>query len=324
MAVKTLASKLPPWPAKSIIDSQISNLEYNINKAFPNQNNMLIDATWILKEEINIENIDNIFYFAPFDPLPFELPSIKDHTHYIGNVDSRSYRISTHAIICARLFKNYSNNELELNFDNLKLFLCYQSKPHNHRQWLTKKIIDNNLLDKGVITLNMDLHRNYQINLGLPRLSVEESIDIKYLQDNGITPTNNPYSLGSLDTWNRCFLNVVSETASFLDFVSEKTFKPLIGMRPFILNGHPDILAYLKDQGFHTFEEYWPVKFSTANNSDDVVNRCVEILKIVNNLSIEDIKYLYNDMLPKLILNRERFFQFAHEQDIKLRDLFLC
>jgi hypothetical protein len=55
------------------------------------------------------------------------------------------------------------------------------------------------------------------------------------------------HSLGNLDIWQQHFLNVVGET-EFMHwdnmFISEKTWKPILGLRPFVINGQTKIYQY--------------------------------------------------------------------------------
>jgi hypothetical protein len=55
------------------------------------------------------------------------------------------------------------------------------------------------------------------------------------------------------------YFNVTSETwpAEPSFFVTEKIFKPIVNLQPFIIVGHPGLLAYLKDKGFETYPEWF-------------------------------------------------------------------
>ena len=71
---------------------------------------------------------------------------------------------------------------------------------------------------------------------------------------------NDIFSLGDINIWQNSLLCLVTET-EFSNrypqnfFASEKTFKPILGMRPFFIYGQPRLREYLKQQGFDTFED---------------------------------------------------------------------
>jgi len=48
-------------------------------------------------------------------------------------------------------------------------------------------------------------------------------------------------------------------------FVSETQFKPIIGLRPYLINGNPKTYEWLERQGFKTFNKYFPgIDFCTS------------------------------------------------------------
>lgn len=324
-------STLPNWPAKFIIDNLLNKIKIHVDKVYFNDVNIVIDTTWANDPETKklfsfkyqkYKKVDNIFLCNFFDPIltDIEYPTNTDYkTFLIGNVLEEKNRISTHAIILNKLFKKYNVNELLLN-QYSKKFLCYQNKPTIHRTTLTKKILENNLLDSGIVTLNTDLKKSCSFDSY--KLWVDECIEPEFTQDNGVTQTNNPYSLGELKYWNSCFLNVISETTPFFDFITEKTFKPIIGLRPFVINGHPNILKHLETNNFYTFEEYWPVNFRKCTNSEMVINCIIDVLKFICSLTENQIKNMYADMLPKLFHNRQQFYKYALVQEEKINFLF--
>ena len=59
---------------------------------------------------------------------------------------------------------------------------------------------------------------------------------------------NDIISLGDPNYWNKHFCAVVTESVMHSDvFLSEKTFKPLIGLRPFIILGDGGLYDKLKE-----------------------------------------------------------------------------
>jgi hypothetical protein len=106
-------------------------------------------------------------------------------------------------------------------------------------------------------------------------------------------------------TWyDDTYFSIVAETwvdASRPLFVSEKTYKPLAFYHPFIILGQPNILKFIKDLGFETFENLFDETYDT--DSFDI-----RFSKIINN--IRNFKQVPYDTLTlsKLKHNHEQFF----------------
>jgi hypothetical protein len=90
--------------------------------------------------------------------------------------------------------------------------------------------------------------------------------------------------LGDINIWNQSFLNVVTETVDNSFWLSEKTFKPIIGKRPFVILNEKS-LAGLKEVGFKTFDKYWDENMPV-----------IDIIKTICNMSEQKIIKIYNDM----------------------------
>ena len=163
---------------------------------------------------------------------------------------------------------------------------------------------------KGIVTLG---DREYEINTDLPEHPGYNDIG------SALPIPNDIYSLGNIDVWNKCFLNVVSETVQQLDstpFLSEKVFKPIIGMRPFIVYGHPDTSKLLRSKGFETFDEDFGFDPKSTYSES-----AIEISRVLDEL--DDVELLYQKLLPKIIHNHENFRTIAQKEWKALDDLVL-
>jgi hypothetical protein len=133
------------------------------------------------------------------------------------------------------------------------------------------------------------------------------------------------HSLGNINIWKTHFLTVVSETEFFPwdnTFVSEKTWKPILGLRPFVLNGQAKIYQWLRERGFKTFNHYFN-RIELENVTElEIHDSIIEVLKYLVTLDKKEILAMYNNMLPDLIHNRDRFFEFSKEQKYKTENLF--
>lgn len=103
----------------------------------------------------------------------------------------------------------------------------------------------------------------------------------------------------------QAFVHVVTETVFDYPtiFVSEKTYKPIINKRPFILVASPGCLKNLKDNGFKTFDYYWNESYDSIV---DPTQRMLAIVELVNSLchkSVQELQDICQDMAPILEYN---------------------
>ena len=81
------------------------------------------------------------------------------------------------------------------------------------------------------------------------------------------------------DYYQNAYFNFVVETHFDNDtiYLTEKTFKPILNLQPFIVIGNPGTLALLKDLGYKTFED---VIKETYDKQTDHRDRMSSLLKI--------------------------------------------
>jgi hypothetical protein len=208
------------------------------------------------------------------------------------------------AVICGKKFKRYCAEELlPTKFDYL--FLNYNRKPHSHRINLVNALKEHNLFETGCVSLGGEYYindSNSYVEHGAN--DVADSIEIP----------NDIYSLGRIDLWQQHFLNIVSETEFTPNgyFSSEKIWKPIIGLRPFIVNGNPKIYQWLQERGFDCFEDLFPVeKLKNFTNFNDTHATIINSLK---NLQKENLSKLYSSIYNRLLSNKQLFNEYSSDQ----------
>jgi hypothetical protein len=318
-----------------------------ISSKFADQQNLLINTTWFgpqfnnnqwnrLKQLISSgKTFDNLFLLSVIDPLYLS----KENTQYIehGLKISRTYRIGMfdkspyewnfHAVVSARHCPEYSKENLIMQ-EPKHVYVLYQRKPRRHRVELTGLLTEQDLDQHGIITLGSNKNSSHDWSEGLEfkPLTIED-LPINYKHNgkhddfDGIP--NDLVTLGRLDIWQNHFLNIVSET-EFNDwdptFVTEKTWKPIIGLRPFVIHGQRDVYTWLKRNGFKTFDRYWD--HVLCQSSEDQHGNVISVVKFLCQKTKSELQNMYLDMLPDLEYNRNRFFEFAKEQEYLINHIF--
>jgi hypothetical protein len=194
-------------------------------------------------------------------------------------------------------------------------FVCYNRKPHQHRKKLFDSMQQLDIIKHGVVTMGDSSGRAIQ--------ELDQDVEPTTIAPNpgkeqyGIV--NDIMSLGPAKIWQRCFLNMVTETIYDVDhkwFVSEKIYKPVIGMRPFIVhapNGaknwlsHVGLLDYLDD-----FQDICDLDLSCpANHVLFLAQLCAQPKSY--------FQKKYNDLQPKIFHNKEQFLQYVNHLKIKIQ-----
>jgi len=200
-------------------------------------------------------------------------------------------------------------------FINKRLFMSYNRKPREHRAQLVRSLMTAGLLDNGIVTLGeySDPNRKEPFSLGRAintsdrsTLTLDVNVDP---YDNAVKNIPNDITtLGNMDLWSQCLVNVVSEVSILDLFITEKTFKPIIGMRPFLFNAAPGTLDLLKQFGFKTFGDYWDESYDNLPNHLRRIEAITEILNNLSKFSVDRREEMYYDMYPILKYNHDHFF----------------
>jgi hypothetical protein len=115
------------------------------------------------------------------------------------------------------------------------------------------------------------------------------------------------------------FLNIVTETRydSPFQYISEKTLKPIIAKRPFVLLSSPGTLGLLKSLGFKTFDDWWDESYDQEEDhykrfemvydiSQDILSKDDETLKKYLREMRKTLDFNYNHLknLPEIICSK--------------------
>lgn len=314
---------------------------------FPNECNLLINTTWFGPQFNNTEwknveqliasghTFDNLFLLSVIDPLYLSTNDIDylqsmlqiKTTYRIGMFADSKYAWNFQSVAGAKHCPDYCVDDIKL-IDPEYTFLLYQRKPRRHRVELTQMLLSQELDNKGIITLGTNKNSSYDWSEGLTaNLMCIKDLPSNYKHngrpdDFGGIP-NDLVTLGRLDIWQRHFLNIVSET-EFNDcaptFVTEKIWKPIIGMRPFIIHGQRDVYSWLQKNGFKTFNHYW--SHIPCQTGHDIHGNVIDVINFLCVKSKNELMCMYLDMLPLLEYNANRFFEFAQEQQYKINHIF--
>jgi hypothetical protein len=101
------------------------------------------------------------------------------------------------------------------------------------------------------------------------------------------------------------FLQVVTETTYHypVTFFSEKTTKPILNKRPFVIVGSVGSLSNLKTLGFKTFSDFWNEEYDNILDPSDRIMAIFDIIQFVCNMSVTELQTLCVEMEDVLNYN---------------------
>jgi hypothetical protein len=113
--------------------------------------------------------------------------------------------------------------------------------------------------------------------------------------------------------YNQFAIDIVTETVFDYPYVNitEKTFRPMVMLTPFVIVGSAGVLKHLKSFGIKTFHGYWNEDYDQIQDPRDRFIAVTKIIQQICSLPLVQIKELYADMLPILEHNREVVLNYA-------------
>lgn len=211
-----------------------------------------------------------------------------------------------------------------------KKFLCFNRSMRPHRYMMAYYSLKHNLLENSTFSfLNHEANETAiwniikQFNPSEDQLTSEKyaseiynlipyELDTQFLtedQRRGFSIANNLKEL-----YTNSYVHITTETRfeyGETPFISEKTWRPIINLQPFIMIGNVGSLKFLQELGFKTFSGYidesYDLEFDPVKRFSMIEK---EIVKL-NNMSIEELHNWYYSMTDILLYNQEHLKTFA-------------
>lgn len=203
-----------------------------------------------------------------------------------------------------------------------KHFNILNRRPHNHRILLFTEVMSNeNLREKCEISLGNQLliskgplleliddlenrHGGWDLNKEFSR---DWDFTKEYILDKDLS--DNRAGEYTRHFYRDTFCSVTSETAVLINqmFFSEKTFKPIFNLQPFIMYGNAYSLQHLQELGYKTFSDWWDESYDLE---EDYAKRLKMISKVMEEIctwSYDKLHSVTQEMEKTLIHNFNNF-----------------
>ena len=319
-------------------DNIIGEIDREIKDMIADQMTMtgsvaFVNSTWIErdKELERIKNFDNVIVYSGPDWENTNCIPLRRNAHqflndnnknvvHVGNTYGKNYFSYWLYFVYEHLDRFLPDNfDYTLHKDH-KSYMCLNRKPHNHRIQLMEKLFENNLIDKGFTSLGT--FEDWQNRSKFDTLPIVLDVDKEYTLGNEISGDvgipNDILSLGNNSLWCKHFLNVVTETVIHSDvFVSEKTYKPILGLRPFVILGDDRIYDILHDYGIDTFDDLLGTWYKDKNY-ENRINSIVDIVKKIEAFGAEKRCDIFKSLEKRLMNNRMKLIEQAQNFEVKV------
>lgn len=245
-----------------------------------------------------------------------------------------------------KINKGITNGEFIVEFSQTptKHFSNFVSRGNWFRLWIAT-ILSNSYSSKTLQTYHYDANKeNVNANgyVGVDDLfwfncniisdavnflqTCPRVIDIDYLQNldnidkdqfhhpNSYYPIQYPNNLNLLNYYHDIFVDIVSETVFSGDsfFISEKTWRPIVARRPFIIMSNRNFLANFRRLGFRTFGQWWDESYDLYSGQDRI-QQVEKILEIISNWTLEELSVKLLEMQETLDHNYNIFRSLTYD-----------
>lgn len=205
-------------------------------------------------------------------------------------------------------FNNPQHLSIDKKFDYL--YINLNNKSRYHRCLMMEKLCENNLMDIGLNSWNM-LSTEYlgcisDLNITYANFDFkcweEKKINVDdYKIDNTIVEE---YSKKLLQP--NALIALVTETYYRTNFITEKTFRPILLEQPFIVLGGKHQNKELTNLGFELYDEIFDYSF---DSDDSLENRVQGIIDNLNRIKDRNYYELYEQLSPKIKRNKNRIVE---------------
>lgn len=236
--------------------------------------------------------------------------------------------------------EKYFVKESQIVLQKSKKYLFLNKRLRPHRLILLSLMAYDGLLDNGMVSFNMEYHNtDYFIDYinNNNYLNVDKYFDITQYHNktfDEITKTKildgyrillklkkrtldiddiesieeRSFEIDDKSLYINSYFSIVGETEFFNDYKrysTEKILKPIQQLHPFIVLGRPYLLSDLHSYGFKTFHDFWDESYDIEECNNIRMIKIYKIIYELNNKSDSEWQYIYKNITPILIHNRD-------------------
>lgn len=216
------------------------------------------------------------------------------------------------------------------NWDQQKIFLCFYHRPtasrlalagHLNQYYCDQSIIhfSTDIKDNTLMQFEFDKLLKYDISSVPPAAALLQSLPI--LQGSRERHTRYhgyDYEDPLTAMYTHTLIDLVGETHVLgrTFFPTEKTTRPILLKKPFIVFGSRNYLAYMRQMGFQTFHGFWDEDYDGFETKD----RLLRIYQVIQNIAAQshgELVDMYQRMQPVLEHNYNLLMSQSYTKTLK-------
>lgn len=233
------------------------------------------------------------------------------------------------------IHKEYIRNNLDIKFNNIieykssnyeKIYLydCINMRPRPQRILNFLHLLDSGLENFGNISISdkndwhshinlsdLNFFKKYKLSNDIISKLDRAVTPRKTLHTNIVDPTAHYYNYVERilnDMYKNSWVSIVTESSYFeyenATFISEKTFKPIACMQPFIIVGTRGTLKYLRKLGYKTFHDYIDESYDELDDTE----RFISIMNTIKKIQLIEDKVGWFNSMKDIIEHNHKLF----------------
>lgn len=298
---------------------------YHIHEACE-RNNININNVIVISSSANTFELYNDYYVKEKNPTD-KLKAVFYPWSILSKMKDTRKILYEDAIVHFNEFKH--KNSL-MSYEEVKTknrpkkAVCFNRRMSHHRMIIISFLIADNLLDTSLVSFDTGMIENdyfimdiindtrFVKDKNLKQKCVDGFRQMKKIKKRTIDvdDINNVWGFAfeHKENYIDSYFSIVTETLFYQpgNYISEKTWKPIQHLHPFVIVGRPGTLKYLKQLGFQTFSDFWDESYDDIQDDATRMEVVYDLIKKLINLSNEEWDNMYDKLIPILEHNREK------------------
>jgi len=191
-------------------------------------------------------------------------------------------------LFAASLVGQGLDQDAYFSYTDRKYQVEYETRDSDVEQWDTW---DHTVLERFTPPYRCDDLQDYEHNS-------HKLIDTRFFQD--------------------AYYNVIVETHINNLFLTEKTFKPILNLQPFVIVGAARSLRLLRELGYKTFGDYIDESYDNIEDPEQRLKQCLHTVEQISRMSHSEHMVDQHDMRKILLYNQQHFLSDKSAKLLKL------
>ena len=286
---------------KVINDASLGNCRIHLN---------WLDEPYIY-DDTEIKRLNNFLYE---NDISWDNVLFTSNNFSIDFDKHKSFNFAESSIECDTHYLGFKIIDEDISDDKRhSIFLSLARSPHNHRKSLVKFFESYD--DKDVMYSALWKNKRIDDRFHWPNVHNEEGMSHG---DDNIDLSN-----FKQDPYLNTYISIVTETNfdNKILQVTDKVFKPIVNLQPFIYVSSYGGLQHIRDLGYHTFD-FIDESYDLIEDEEERLRTIKNEVHRLINLGLNDIHDIYYGIMDVLRYNRKHWLSVGRYRVIKQMEVF--